>query len=322
MAKVLITTVPFANVDRTPLDLLEKAGINYLINPLNKKLTPSELKLLVNDFDVIIAGTEIINKEVLDEAQNLKFISRVGVGLDALDLHTIQNRNIKLSYTALAPAPAVAELTMGLILSLIRNVHLSNKYMHEGKWHRYFGRRIEESVIGLIGVGRIGSLVLKHLSGFKPKKILLNDIYKKTDIFPGLNIEWVSLDEILEQADVVSLHLPLSNTTKNLINRNNIIKMKSDAMIINTSRGGIINEIDLYEALKSNQLSGAAVDVFEEEPYNGLLNTLDNVILTAHMGSMSIDCRTRMEIEATEEAIRFIQNKKLLGEVPASEYEK
>jgi D-3-phosphoglycerate dehydrogenase len=322
MAKVLITTVPFANVDRTPLDLLEKAGIDYLINPLNKKLTPSELKLLVNDFDVIIAGTEIINKEVLDEARNLKFISRVGVGLDALDLHTIQNRNIKVSYTALAPAPAVAELTMGLILSLMRNVHLSNKYMHEGKWHRYFGRRIEESVIGLIGVGRIGSLVLKHLSGFNPKKILLNDIYKKTDIFPGLNIEWVSLDEILEQADVVSLHLPLSNTTKNLINRNNIIKMKSDAMIINTSRGGIINEMDLYEALKSNQLSGAAVDVFEEEPYNGLLNTLDNVILTAHMGSMSIDCRTRMEIEATEEAIRFIQNKKLLGEVPASEYEK
>lgn len=322
MAKVLITTVPFANVDRTPLDLLEKAGIDYLINPLNKKLTPSELKLLVNDFDVIIAGTEIINKEVLDEAQNLKFISRVGVGLDALDLHTIKSRNIKLSYTALAPAPAVAELTMGLILSLMRNVHLSNKYMHEGKWHRYFGRRIEESVIGLIGVGRIGSLVLKHLSGFNPKKILLNDIYKKIDIFPGLNIEWVSLDEILEQADVVSLHLPLSNTTKNLINRNNIIKMKSDAMIINTSRGGIINEMDLYEALKSNQLSGAAVDVFEEEPYNGLLNTLDNVILTAHMGSMSIDCRTRMEIEATEEAIRFIQNKKLLGEVPASEYEK
>jgi D-3-phosphoglycerate dehydrogenase len=322
MAKVLITTVPFANVDRTPLDLLEKAGIDYLINPLNKKLTPSELKLLVNDFDVIIAGTEIINKEVLDEAQNLKFISRVGVGLDALDLHTIQSRNIKLSYTALAPAPAVAELTMGLILSLMRNVHLSNKYMHEGKWHRYFGRRIEESVIGLIGVGRIGSLVLKHLSGFNPKKILLNDIYKKTDIFRDLNIEWVSLDEILEQADVVSLHLPLSNTTKNLINRNNIIKMKSDAMIINTSRGGIINEMDLYEALKSNQLSGAAVDVFEEEPYNGLLNTLDNVILTAHMGSMSIDCRTRMEIEATEEAIRFIQNKKLLGEVPASEYEK
>lgn len=322
MAKVLITTVPFANVDRTPLDLLEKAGIDYLINPLNKKLTPSELKLLVKDFDVIIAGTEIINKEVLDEAQNLKFISRVGVGLDALDLHTIQARNIKLSYTALAPAPAVAELTMGLILSLMRNVHLSNKYMHEGKWHRYFGRRIEESVIGLVGVGRIGSLVLKHLSGFNPKKILLNDIYKKIGIFQELNIEWVSLDEILEQADVVSLHLPLSNTTKNLINRNNIIKMKSDAMIINTSRGGIINEMDLYEALKSNQLSGAAVDVFEEEPYNGILNTLDNVILTAHMGSMSIDCRTRMEIEATEEAIRFIQNKKLLGEVPASEYEK
>lgn len=321
MAKVLITTVPFANVNRTPLDLLEKAGIEYLINPLNKKLTPSELITLVKDFDIIIAGTEIINDDVLNHAKNLKFISRVGIGLDSLDLHSIRSRNIKLSYTADAPAPAVAELTMGLILSLMRNVHLSNKYMHEGNWHRYFGRRIQESVIGLVGAGRIGSHVLKLLSGFNPKNILVHDINKNMDLFPELNISWVSLDELLVKSDVVSLHLPLSQSTKNLINSSNIKKMKSDAVIINTSRGGIINENDLYDALKSNQLSGAAIDVFEEEPYKGVLNTLDNVILTAHMGSMSVDCRTRMEIEATEEAIRFINNEKLLGEVPSCEYE-
>jgi D-3-phosphoglycerate dehydrogenase len=321
MSKVLITTVPFANVDRTPLDLLENAGVEYLINPLNKKLTPTELSQLIDDFDVLIAGTEIINEEVLNHAKNLKFISRVGIGLDALDLAAIKSRNIKLSYTADAPAPAVAELTMGLILSLIRNVHLSNKNMHEGKWNRYFGKRIEESAIGIVGVGRIGSRVLNHLTGFNPKKILVHDV-KKTELnFPGLPLDWVSLEQLLEQSDIISFHLPLSASTKNLITRESILKMKRDTVLINTSRGGIINEEDLYQALRAGELAGAAVDVFEEEPYNGPLNQLDNVILTAHMGSMSVDCRTRMEIEATEEAIRFIQNQKLLGEVPASEYE-
>jgi D-3-phosphoglycerate dehydrogenase len=215
----------------------------------------------------------------------------------------------------------VAELTMGLILSLIRNVHLSNKFMHEGNWHRYFGRRIEESVVGLVGVGRIGKRVLKHLSGFNPKKVLVHDLNKNIDIDYGLNIEWVSLDELLEKSDVVSLHLPLTNLTRNLINSANIKKMKKSAVIINTSRGGIVNEIDLFNALKEGDLSGAAIDVFEEEPYSGPFNELDNVILTAHMGSMSVDCRTKMEIEATEEAIRFIKNESLKGEVPNSEYD-
>ncbi len=321
MSKVLITTVPFANVNRTPLDLLENAGIEYLINPLNKKLTPEELINFVGDFDVIIAGTEIINETVLCHAKKLKFISRVGIGLDALDLQAIKSRNIGLSYTADAPAPAVAELTMGLILSLIRNVHLSNKFMHEGNWHRYFGSRIEESVVGLVGVGRIGKRVLKHLSGFNPKKVLFHDLNKNIDRDYGLNIEWVSLDELLEKSDVVSLHLPLTNLTRNLINSANIKKMKKSAVIINTSRGGIVNENDLLNALKEGDLSGAAIDVFEEEPYSGPFNELDNVILTAHMGSMSVDCRTKMEIEATEEAIRFIKNESLKGEVPNSEYD-
>lgn len=320
-SKVLITTVPFAVVDRTPLKLLENAGIEYVINPLNKKLTPIELIELISDFDVIIAGTEIINKEVLEHANKLKFISRVGIGLDALDLKSIQSRNIKVSYTADAPAPAVAELTIGLILSLIRNVHTSNKYMHEGKWHRYFGQRIEESTIGIIGYGRIGEKVVNLLKGFNPKKILVYDIVRPENINSNLNIEWVPLEKIIQNSDIVSLHLPLSKSTYNLFDLNKLMQMKKGAYIINTSRGGIINEQDLFNVLKSGHLSGAAIDVFEEEPYNGPLNKLDNIILTAHMGSMSVDCRTRMEIEATEEAIRFIKNENLLGEVPISEYE-
>lgn len=321
MSKVLITTVPFAEVDKTPIKLLENAGIEYLINPFNKKLKPSELIQIVSDFDVIIAGTEIINMEVLNHANKLKFISRVGIGLDSLDLPLIKKKNIKLSYTADAPAAAVAELSIGLMLTLLRNIHLSNKFMHEGKWNRYFGGRIGKSTIGIIGAGRIGKNVLKHLAAFQPKRILVNDLNIDKNLYPDLNIEWVDIDKLFAESDLVSLHIPLNKATKNLVDKNVLMKMKKGASIINTSRGGIINENDLYEVLLSGHLANAAIDVFEEEPYNGPLNLLDNCVLTSHMGSMSFDCRTRMEIEATEEAIRFINGEKLLGEVPSFEYE-
>jgi D-3-phosphoglycerate dehydrogenase len=133
-------------------------------------------------------------------------------------------------------------------------------------------------------------------------------------------VEWVSKEEIYKQSDIVSLHLPLTGKTKNMIRKDHLLSMKSDAIIINTSRGGIINESDLYEVMQSGHLSGAAIDVFDDEPYSGALNEIERCLLTAHMGSMSIDCRTRMEIEATEEVIRFLTNQPLKGVVPEEEY--
>ena len=153
MSKVLITTIPFADKNRLPLDLLENRGIEYLINPFNKKLTENELIEVVADFDVIIAGTELITKKVMDAATNLKMISRVGIGLDSVDLLEAEKRDIIVSYTPDAPAPAVAELTIGLMLSLLRSVQLSNMEMHNGKWHRFFGRRLSEVTVGIIGIG-------------------------------------------------------------------------------------------------------------------------------------------------------------------------
>jgi len=318
--KVLITTVPFAEKDRTPLDLLEKNNISYLINPLNKKLTENELKELISDFDIVIAGTELISDKVMESATNLKMISRVGIGLDSVDLLAAEKRNVQVSYTPDAPAPAVAELTVGMMLTLLRSVHVSNSQMHLGKWHRFFGRRLSEVTIGIVGVGRIGKAILEHLKGFGNPRILLNDLSVKDDITNEFDIEWCSKEEIYKQSDVVSLHLPLTGKTKNMIRKDHLFSMKSDAIIINTSRGGIINEEDLYEVLQSGHLSGAAIDVFENEPYNGKLKDIERCLLTSHMGSMSVDCRTRMEIEATKEVERFITGMPLKGSVPDSEY--
>lgn len=321
MAKTLITTVPFVDKNRLPLELLENAGIEYLINPLNKKLTEDQLADMVADFDVIIAGTEPITDKVMARASKLKFISRVGVGLDNVDLMAAQRRGIKVSYTPEAPAPAVAELTLGIMLTLLRSVHVSNSQMHNGEWQRMFGRRLAEVTVGVIGVGRIGTRVLRRTRGFGTPQILVNDIMPDYELNREFKLEWVTKEQIYKEADIISLHLPLTKNTKNMIRREHLLSMKPDAMIINTSRGGIINEQDLYEVMKTGHLSGAAIDVFEQEPYVGNLAEIDRCLLTAHMGSMSVDCRTRMEIEATEEAVRFLTGRALEGEVPQVEYD-
>lgn len=321
MPKALITTVPFGDKNRLPIEMLESAGIEYLINPIGRKLKEDELADMISDFDVLIAGTELVTDKVMGRASRLKMISRVGIGLDSVDLLAAERRGIKVSYTPDAPAPAVAELTIGLMLSLLRSVHVANTQLHRGEWHRYFGRRIPEVVIGIIGTGRIGGRVLRRLAGFGTPRILVNDTSPNLKVAPELKLEWVGKEEIYRHADVISLHVPLTVQTKDMIRREHLLQMKPDAMLINTSRGGIINEHDLAEVLNAGHLSGAAIDVFEQEPYTGELAQIDRCLLTSHMGSMSVDCRTRMEIEATEEAVRYLTGQALQGLVPPDEYE-
>jgi D-3-phosphoglycerate dehydrogenase len=321
MPKALITTVPFGDRNRKPIDLLEAAGIEYLINPIGRKLKEGELAEMAADFDVLIAGTEPITDKVMGRASCLKLISRVGIGLDSVDLLAAERRGIQVSYTPDAPAPAVAELSVGLMLSLLRSVHIVNAQMHRGEWHRHFGRRLSEVTIGIIGAGRIGTRVLNCLAGFGNPRIMINDIQPGLNLASELKFERAGKEDIYRSADVISLHVPLTALTKNMIRREQLLLMKVDAMIINTSRGGIINEHDLAGVLASGHLGGAAIDVFEQEPYSGKLSNIERCLLTSHMGSMSVDCRTRMEIEATEEAVRFLTGKPLQGLVPPEEYE-
>ena len=322
MAKALITTVPFSDKNKSPIELLEKAGIDYVINPIGRKLKEDELAEMVADFDVLIAGTEAITDKVMAQARNLKLISRVGVGLDSVDLLAAERRGILVSYTPDAPAPAVAELTLSFMFSLLRHTHMANTQMHRGEWNRYFGRRFSEVTIGVIGLGRIGGRVLNILSDLRHPRVLINDIdHNLMCNLDGDNFSAVEKEVIYREADLISLHVPLTGLTRDMVSYRELKQMKSDAMIINTSRGGIINEIDLARIMREGHLASAAIDVFEQEPYNGDLNKIERCLLTSHMGSMSIDCRSQMEIEATEEAVRFLTGKELLGLVPQEEYE-
>ena len=320
MSKVLITTVPFGDIDPYPLNLLEDNCIDYLINPLGKKLTENELIGLVGDSELIIAGTEPITENVMDEAKNLRMISRVGIGLDSVDLLAAKRRGISVSYTPDAPAPAVADLTMGLMYSLLRKVHEANIELHKGKWHRFFGRRLTECSFGIVGAGRIGSKVVRNLKALGCKNILYYDKNIRLDDEDNKVVKFAEKEEIYKHSDVISLHLPLDLETINMITIEQIQLMKKKSVLINTARGGIINEKDLSFALKNNLIAGAAIDVFEDEPYNGELRKFKQCILTSHMGSMSVDCRTQMEREATTEAVGFLLKNIQESPVPIEEY--
>ncbi|MFN8413196.1 MAG: NAD(P)-dependent oxidoreductase [Anaerolineales bacterium] len=320
--RVLITTVPFGEPDRTPLDLLEADGIEYVINPIGRRLKEEELIELIPSFGILIAGTEPITERVIASAPHLGLIARVGIGLDNVHLPTARNRGVQVTYTPDAPSTAVAELAVGQMLSLLRGLALTDRNMRNGIWHRTMGRRLSQVTVGLIGVGRVGKLVARHLSGgFPGVRILANDLSPDDEFAEAHNIRWAEKEEIYHEADIISLHLPLTPLTRKLITIKEISTMKKDVILINTSRGNMINEQDLAYALRAGIIKGAAIDVFEREPYTGELSTLENCLLTSHMGSMSQDCRARMEIEATQEAVRFLRKETLLGVVPESEYQ-
>lgn len=317
--RVLITTIPFGEVDRRPLDLLDEAGVEYIINPVGRKLRENELAELIGDVEVLIAGTEPITAKVLDRARYLRLISRVGIGLDSVDLTEARRRGIQVSFTPDAPAPAVADLVIGLILSTLRHIPNADRGMRNGVWYRFMGRRLGELTVGVVGVGRVGKRVIQHLAGFGPR-VLANDLTPDLDFGAKYAMEWVEKEQIYREADIITLHVPLTPMTARLIAAPQFRIMKPEAVLINTSRGNMVDERDLAEALQAGRLAGAAIDVFGQEPYSGPLTNLDNCLLTCHMGSMSRDCRLRMELEATEEVIRFLEGKPLRQPVPDNEY--
>tara|TARA_B100000497_G_C7630548_1_gene378989 strand:+ start:212 stop:1201 length:990 start_codon:yes stop_codon:yes gene_type:complete len=318
--KVLITTIPFGNPEPRPLELLNNAEIEYTINPFNRKITENDLKKIISDYDGLIAGTENISKEVIDLAPNLRIISRVGVGTDGVDLNYAKEKDIKVTYTPDAPGPAIAELAIGFMYSLLRSTHISNIQIRDGKWNRSIGRSFSDMTIGVIGAGRVGTKVINLINKIGCKKLLVSDIYQNEALRDKYRFEWASKDRVFSESDIITFHVPLSADAKGMVKKEELLSMKSDVLIVNTARGGIIDEEDLFTVMKSGHIGGAAIDVFNQEPYYGSLTKIDRCLLTPHIGSASRECRAKMELESVEEIIRFFNDKKLLSPVPETEY--
>ncbi len=315
-----MSTYPFGRENSLPREILEKSSLQVIYNPLNRKLKTSETAELAKNADIIIAGTENL-EPLIRSSERLKFISRVGIGLDSVPLGLCREKGIRVSYTPDAVTPAVTELAVGLILDLFRDITYCDREIRNSKWSRPVGRRIEHSVIGVLGFGRVGKGVVRLLSSFRPKEVLVNDIKDiQKDILSfrekfGVNIRSAEKEEIYSVSDLVSVHMPLTLQTSGLIDSQVLSMFRKETFLLNTARGEIVNENDLYEVLKAGQIQGAALDVFSEEPYTGRLRELENIILTQHIGSCSVDCRIAMETEAAEEAVNFFEGKKLIREV-------
>lgn len=320
MTKILITTIPFGDPQPKPLDMLKTAGIEYVINPFNKKITEDDLKKIISEYDGLIAGTETISKEVIDLGKKLKIIARVGVGTDGIDLNYAKDRNIKVTYTPDAPGPAIAELAVGFMYSLLRSTHCSNTQIRAGKWNRSIGRSFSDMTIGVIGAGRVGSKVIDLINKIGCKNLLVSDVYHNETLREQYEFEWATKEEVFKQADIITFHVPLTTDANGMVKKEQLLSMKEDVLLINTARGGIINENDLYNVMLTGHIGGVAIDVFEQEPYTGPLIDIDRCLLTPHIGSASRECRAKMELESVQEIIRFFNNEKLLSPVPEAEY--
>lgn len=308
--KILIATYPFGKSGKKQLQLLQETGWELIFNPYNRRLKSGEVEKLIQDIDAVIAGTEQYSINALSNSK-LKVISRVGIGLDNVPLKSCYERGIKVTYTPDAPSQAVAELTLANILNLARSIHLSDRSVRQYAWNRYLGFLLKEMKIGIIGIGRIGKLVVKLLQPFGAK-ILACDIKPDIEFARIFNLEWLDKDSILRESDLTTLHIPYNKMNHHFIDRSSIAKMKTNSFLINTSRGQIVDEDAILDALKQKHLAGAAIDVFGTEPYEGPLLKIDNVILTAHIGASANESRYFMELGAVEDCINVLNGREPL----------
>ncbi len=248
---------------------------------------------------LIVRSATKVTKELISHAKNLKIVARAGVGLDNVDQEACKERGIVIINTPGASANAVAELTIGVMITTLRNVQKAHHQMKTGIWDKkgLTGQEIEGKTLGIIGYGRIGSIVGKKAHALGMEVISYNPPPRHED---GIIKYIENLEEFLALSDVVTIHVPLIDKTRNMINKKTISKMKQNAIIINISRGGIVDEEALYAACKNGKIAGAALDVYDTEPYKGKLLELDNICFTPHIGAGTYEAQLRIGKELAQ----------------------
>ncbi len=298
---------------------LKRQGIELINNPYRRTLTEGDLRLLLKDFEAVLAGPEPYTESVLVSAQRLKVIARTGVGYDNVDLAAAARRRIWVTWTPIPElAYAMAEQTFALILSFVKHVPSLNTAIRDGKWERTRWSELIDDLypltLGLLGVGRIGSEVARRAKCFR-MRVVYNDVIRMTELERELGIEYVSFDRLLAEADILSIHIPLTSETRGKINDDVIGRMKRGAIVVNTARGAIIDEKALAGALEQNKLGGALLDVLSEEPpspnhvFHALGERIPNLIITPHVG-VGRHTFMAMALTAAEDVVRVLRGEK------------
>ncbi|WP_426350360.1 phosphoglycerate dehydrogenase [Alloiococcus sp. CFN-8] len=293
--KILITPTSL-NPEKQPelFYKLNEFADELVMNDKGRPLNEEELIPLLKDCDGFIAGLDNISESVINSCNRLRVISRYGAGYDRVDIEAAKRKGIVVTNTPGVNAEAVGEHAFALILSLARRVPFLNNNTKSGQWVRSTGVELSGKTIGIVGLGAIGKVVARCSQSFN-MKIIAYDPFINEKFCRENKIDALPLEEVLSKADVISLHLPLNNDTRHLINKETLKLMKDNAILINTSRGGIIDEEAAYEALVDKKLGGLGLDAFEEEPpKDSPLFTLDNVVVTPHTGAHTQEATNKM----------------------------
>ena len=301
MTKVLIAPAPLDGLDAEFRTVLLQAGFELVFPKVGRQMVETELARFVPGCRASLAGSEPYTRDVLAQASDLRVIARVGVGYDAVDVDAATEHGIVVTIAPGTNQDSVAEHTMMLILACARTLVNQHNQIVAGKWPRNANVPIRGKTLGIIGLGRIGKAVALRGLAFN-MRVIAHEPFPDANFVKQQGVQLLSFDEVIREADFLSIHAPLGPQSRHLINARTLALMKPTAYLVNTARGGLVNEPDLYRVLKERRIAGAALDVFDEEPppRDNPLLTLDNVVLTAHTAGVDLRSRDDMALSAAQ----------------------
>ena len=306
-----VTTVAFSKNTELINNIKELGFKKVLINKPQRRFSQDELIDFLSQCDIAIVGLDKITEEVLSKVPKLKAISKYGVGLDNIDFEACERHKVKILHTQGVNKRSVSELTLGCMLSLNRNIYVTSNDLKAGNWNKSGGVQLSSKTVGIIGLGNIGKDLVTLLKPFGCK-ILVNDIIEQSKYYEKNSLIETTKDDIFKNADIITIHTPLTAEVKYLINKDTLSMMKPNAIVINTARGGIVNQDDLKWALKNKIIAGAAIDAYEiEPPEDKELISLPNLISTPHIGGNAEEAVKAMGLAAINNIINFSKEEEL-----------
>jgi len=312
--KILVTPTSLKPDSQSPaMKKLRSFAQELVFNPTEKPLTEGELIPLISGCEGCIAGLDFFTAGVIQSAENLKVISRYGVGVDRIDLTAAKAKNIAVCNTPGANTQAVADLTIGLLICLARKIPVLDRKTKEGQWPRSTGIELYGRTIGILGLGAVGKAVAKRASGFSMRVLARDPIINK-EYVEANGIVPVDFNTLIHEADFLCLHLPKTDETRNIISADVLKSMKKGAILVNTARGGLVDEAAAYELLVSGHLGGMGLDVYENEPpQKSPLFELENVVLTPHTAAHTTEATEAMAEMSVQNLIDVLSGKKCLN---------
>ena len=297
--KIAIGPSSFASVDKTPLEVLQSKGLKVINNPYSRKLTENEIIVHLQGVDGLIAGLEPLTSNVFQQSIDLKVIARVGIGMENVDMESAEMHKIKVSNTPDGPTDAVSEMTLAAALSLSRNIVQANGALHEKQWEKSIGMGLKNANVLIVGYGRIGRKVADLFRIMGAHILICDPLVAKKDLQYGEIL--LELKDGLKLADIITLH---AGGDDQILTETEFKTMKKGAIVLNSARANLIDENALIYALDSGKVSSAWLDVFWQEPYTGKLTGYNQVLLTPHMSTYSVQCRKDMELAAVNNLLR------------------